>query len=69
LYQDAIRNFAESNNLCIFKVATAGDGTIASDPNIIAGKEQASYDFSSYIDILDNHQGKLKDNEVLKYSH
>ena len=54
LYQDAIRNFAESNNLCIFKVATAGDGTIASDTKIIAGKEQANYNISSYVDILDN---------------
>ena len=62
-------DFAESNNLCIFKVATAGDGTIAPDPRITAGKEQANYDLSIYMDILDSHQGKLKDDEIQKYSH
>ena len=68
LYTDAIRNFADCFNIIIFCVPTTGDGSIAATPRTVAGCDLASYNLQNYVDVLDDHKGKLKDDQVLKCS-
>jgi len=68
LYTDAIRDFADRFNIIIFRVPTTGDGSIAATPRTVASHNLASYNLKDYVDVLDDHKGKLKDDQVLKYS-
>ena len=63
-----MRDLVDKYNLLILKVPTNGDGTIHANPKMIAGRDLADYDLASYVDILDDHNGKLKANEPIKYS-
>jgi hypothetical protein len=69
LFVDALKDLAMKMNMIIFKIPTQGDRTIRSTVRTIASRNRPNYNLSSYVNILDDHNTKLKNQESIKYSH
>lgn len=68
LFVDVFKDFLDTFAISAFRVPTEGDGTIHPAVRTIAGRDYPNYDLSKYVDVLDDHNPRLKNQELLKYS-
>ena len=67
-FTDALKDFAMKFSIILFKIPMQGDGTIHPNVRVIACRDRPNYNLSSFVNILDEHNTKLKGKEPAKYS-
>ena len=64
-----LREICQSKGVTLFRVPTRGSGVPPAGSINVAGKPRVNTGFGDYVDILDPHAIKLKNDEPLAYSH